>query len=94
MLDIVAGVKESCDAVDGLAVLATIHQEMLNASDQTRVEYWLPNQLSLAKRLIDAAIEHIKSNLGYLTTPAALSEAKKIRNSSLELRRQLEQYSY
>ena len=93
-LDIVVGVRESCDAVDGLAVLATIHQEMLNASDQSRVEYWLPNQLAHSKRRLDAAIEYINSNLRYLTTPAALSKAKEIRDSMQELRRQLEQYSY
>ena len=94
VLDIVVAVRESCDAVNGLAILASIHQEMLNVSDQSRVEYWLPNQLALAKHRLDVAIEYINSNLGHLTTPAALSEAQRIRDRLLALRLQLEQYSY
>lgn len=94
VLDVVARVREACDTVTGLAILATIHQQMLNAADQSRVEYWLPNQLALAKQRLDRAALSIDAELGARTAPAASSQAQKIRLSLQDLRRQLEQYSY
>jgi len=82
------------DNVQWFASLATIYQRMESQNDKSEVQMWAARQLDSTKKALEIHINHINSLLVVVRTPAALSEAQKIRDSLQQVRRELEHYGY
>jgi hypothetical protein len=81
-------------AVDRVAELADIYQNMTSEKDKAYVAGGASTALENAKRQLDVGVTGINGQVIYLTSPAAIAEVQRLRDLMREVRQRLDQYHY